>query len=615
MRAQKHSRLLFFNLLIVGFLLIYSLLALQTEPAAGLADTFHRQADSTAALFLPLVRQGASGVPAVSEPRLPDTYSSDQNDPPALPDAPQTGDCQSLIRFSNYTNDPVYVYWNRPDESDAFYKLLSSGRQYWQHTYFGNRWNIRDEQGRLIKSITATRCDNSFIDIYIGDLPACGRITTIALWDLTTEQPVPGYEALINGAVIPLAVLDNANLRVSVQEVIESIKFDLNGTTLISNVGPYSYPSPQQPWEPDAGVYTLVVEAYRQNDATSALCDQRRLTVQVGDSLTPVATMTPTPTVIPTVAPTTTVSTTPTPTATGPITPTATSTPTLTPTRTPSLCSGQVTELRLFNLATGRVVAAYNPLFDGVVIDLATLPDRFNLDIGASGSVESLTIQVNDALVVENFIPYRYPGGDITPWRPTPGIYTIRVVAYSQDNAEGFICDVKLIYLTFTNSMPTATPTPPLPPTLTPTPTLTPMPTVTPTPTATNTPEQPLAADCIGDWVWRDTNANGRQDNGEPGLAGLPVYIGLDQDGNGRLDRILASTATDSSGRYTFCALLPGSYLVEFGSVEGCINTADNQGSNDAVDSDARAGYGVSPLIVLSAGNADSTVDAGFICN
>ena len=281
MRAQKHSRLLFFNLLIVGFLLIYSLLALQTEPAAGLADTFHRQADSTAALFLPLVRQGASGVPAVSEPRLPDTYSSDQNDPPALPDAPQTGDCQSLIRFSNYTNDPVYVYWNRPDESDAFYKLLSSGRQYWQHTYFGNRWNIRDEQGRLIKSITATRCDNSFIDIYIGDLPACGRITTIALWDLTTEQPVPGYEALINGAVIPLAVLDNANLRVSVQEVIESIKFDLNGTMLISNVGPYSYPSPQQPWEPDAGVYTLVVEAYRQNDATSALCDQRRLTVQV----------------------------------------------------------------------------------------------------------------------------------------------------------------------------------------------------------------------------------------------------------------------------------------------------------------------------------------------
>jgi hypothetical protein len=49
--------------------------------------------------------------------------------------------------------------------------------------------------------------------------------------------------------------------------------------------------------------------------------------------------------------------------------------------------------------------------------------------------------------------------------------------------------------------------------------------------------------------------------------------------------------------------------------VNGCINTVDNQGSNDALDSDANPGYGVSPLIVLSAGNADSTVDAGFICN
>ena len=599
MRAKKHSQLLVLNLLIVGFLLVYTLLALQTEPAAGLADTFPRQADSTAALFLPLVRQGAGGVPAISEPRLPDTYPSDQNDPPALPEAPQTGDCQSLIRFSNYTNNPVYVYWNRPDETDVFYKLLGSGRQYWQHTYFGNRWNIRDEQGRLIKSITATRCDNSFIDIYIGDLPACGRITTIALWDLTTEQPVPGYEALINGAVIPLAVLDNANLRVSVQEVIESIKFDLNGTTLISNVGPYSYPSPQQPWEPDAGVYTLVVEAYRQNDATSALCDQRRLTVQVGDSTTPI------PTITPTLVPTTIGSTTPTPTSTVtlPITPTATITPTLTPTSTPSptttpsLCSGRVTDLRLFNLATGQVIAAYNPLFDGAIIDLAALPDRFNLDVGVSGLLESVTIQVNDALLVENFAPYRYPAGDITPWRPTPGIYAIRVTAYSQDNAAGFICDIKLIYVTFVNNAPTPTPT------------------VTPTPTATNTPPPPLAANCIGDWVWRDTNANGRQDNGESGLADLPVYIGPDLDGNGRLDRILASTATDSSGRYAFCALTPGAYLVEFDSVNGCINTLDNQGSNDALDSDARAGYGVSPLIVLSAGNADSTVDAGFICN
>lgn len=612
MQAKKNFRLLFLNLLAVGFLLIYGVVAFQTQVNASSAVPIPRQVDSTAALFLPVIRQGSNQLSLVNEPRLPDSYPSEQDNPPPLPEAPQTGACQSLIRFSNYTNYPIYVYWNRPDETDVFYKLLGSGRQYWQHTYLGNYWNIRDDQGRLIKSITATRCDNSFIDIYIGDLPACGRITSVALWDLTTNRAVPGYEAMTNGAVLPLDRVRNANLRVSVQEVIESIKFNFNGVTLISNLSPYSYPAPQQAWEPDAGVYTLVIEAYRQNDAQSALCDQRRLTLQIGDSTTPVATATPTGTVIvpvtatvtATATATATVSPTPTPTVTLPVTPTVTSTPTVTPTNTPSptmtpsLCSGRITDLRLFNLATGQVVAAYNPLSDGAVIALAALPERFNLDVGASGLVESMTIQVNDNLSVENFAPYRYPGGDIVPWQPTPGIYTIRVIAYSQDNADGFICDVKLLYITFVNNSPTVTPT------------------VTPTPTATNTPTPPsLDANCIGDWVWRDSNANGLQDGGEPGLAGLPVYLGPDQDGNGRLDRILASTTTGSTGRYTFCALTPGSYLVEFGSVAGCINTTDNQSSNDALDSDANPGYGVSPLITLNAGDANSTVDAGFICH
>lgn len=237
-------------------------------------------------------------------------------------------------------------------------------------------------------------------------------------------------------------------------------------------------------------------------------------------------------------------------------------------------------------------------MYDGAVIDLTALPERFNLDVGVSGLLESVTIQVNDDLIVENFAPYRYPGGDIAPWRPTPGVYAIRVVAYSQDHAVGVICDIKLLYLTFIPGAPTSTPTP------------TPTPTRTPTPT--NTP--PLAANCIGDRAWRDINADGLQDPGEPGLAGIQVYIGSDQDGNGRPDRILASMTTDRNGRYAFCTLSPGTYLIEFSAIVGCVNTIDNQGSNDAVDSDASMGYGISPPVVLSAGTANSTVDAGFVC-
>ena len=607
MRATKKFHLLILNLLTVALTLFYSLVAFQPVDAVGSTSVPLQTADPTTALFLPIISKVGSGTSIRNVPRLPDTYLSEQNEPPPLPDAPQTDACQSFVRFSNYTNYPIYVYWNQPDETDVFYKLLDTGRQYWQHTYLGNNWNIRDEQGRLIKSMTAARCDNTFVDVYVGDLPACGRITAVALWDLTTDRAIPGYEAITNGIVIPLEVLTNANLRVSVQEVIESIKFDLNGATLISNVGPYSYPAPQQPWQPEAGVYTLVIEGYRQNDAKSALCDQRRLTLQIGASTTPVATLTPTATgsLTPTVTPTLPLTATATPTLL--ITPTVTPTNTPSPTLTPPLCSGRITDLRLFNLGTGQVIAAYSPLADGAVVDLATLPEHFNLELGVSGLVESVTIQVNVSQIVENFAPYRYPGDDIVPWRPIPGFYTIRTVAYSQDEAAGLVCDIKLLTLTVINSGPTTTPTP--------TPTLSATPTVTVTPTATSTPTPPLAANCIGDWVWRDADADGIQADGEHGLAGVPVYLGPDADGNGRLDRILASTTTDSAGHYRFCALAPATYLVEFAAPDGCINTSENQGSDDAVDSDASAGFGISPLIVLPAGAANSTIDAGFVCN
>lgn len=605
MQKPKKKRSLVFILLVITVSLVCSLVALPADPVVGAARSGPLQVDDTAVdstpmIFLPIVSKEGNPTAVENEPRLPDSYPSEQDAAPPLPDAPQTSACQSLIRFANYTNTPIAIYWNGPDNTDVFYKLLESGRQYWQHTYQGNRWNIRDEQGRLIKSVTAVRCENTFVDTYIGDLPACGRITTVTLWDIPNDRAVSGYEALTNGAVIPFDKLPNTNLRIAVQEVVESIKFNLNGDVVISNLGPYSYPAPQQAWDPEEGVYTLVVDAYRQNDAQSALCDQRRLTLQIGDSSTPVATLTPTPTgsVGPTVTPTPPVVTTPTPTATATkVTPTSTVTPTHTasPTTTPTQCSGNVTGLRLINLATGQPIAGYNPLADGATIDLATLPANFNLEVGVSGALESVAITGNGTTVIENFAPYRFPAGDTTPWQPTPGSYTLRAVAYSQDNGLGIVCDNHVQFLTFIQSTPTATPTPTTTPTLTPTPVVGPY--------------------CIGDWVWRDSDADGVQDAGESGIAGVAVYIGRDADNNGRIDRILATTNTNSAGRYAFCSLAPATYLVEFGAAPGCINTWPNQGGDDALDSDASAGYGITPPIVLHAGEANSTVDAGYICN
>ena len=64
------------------------------------------------------------------------------------------------------------------------------------------------------------------------------------------------------------------------------------------------------------------------------------------------------------------------------------------------------------------------------------------------------------------------------------------------------------------------------------------------------------ASATIGDTVWSDDNANGKQDNGEKGIAGATVQLTL-PDGS------TADTTTNASGLYVFAALDGGTYRVE----------------------------------------------------
>ncbi len=59
---------------------------------------------------------------------------------------------------------------------------------------------------------------------------------------------------------------------------------------------------------------------------------------------------------------------------------------------------------------------------------------------------------------------------------------------------------------------------------------------------------------------WNDLNNNQKRDRGEPGLAGVTVY--LDLNDNGRLDAGDRSTTTNANGEYLFDNLTAGEYLV-----------------------------------------------------
>ena len=61
--------------------------------------------------------------------------------------------------------------------------------------------------------------------------------------------------------------------------------------------------------------------------------------------------------------------------------------------------------------------------------------------------------------------------------------------------------------------------------------------------------------------VFRDDNRNGAADAGEAGFASLSVYLF-----DAQRTRMLAATATDSAGRYSFAGIADGDYLVELAS-------------------------------------------------
>ncbi|KHD40680.1 hypothetical protein NC01_10405, partial [Streptococcus uberis] len=104
----------------------------------------------------------------------------------------------------------------------------------------------------------------------------------------------------------------------------------------------------------------------------------------------------------------------------------------------------------------------------------------------------------------------------------------------------------------------------------------------------------------IGDYVWEDTNKNGVQDAGEPGISGVTVTL-TNPDGT------TVITRTDLTGHYEFPGLEDGkTYTVTFETPKGYTPTTSNVG-DDASDSDGRT------VTVTINGADDMTLDSGFV--
>ncbi|NIL99290.1 MAG: hypothetical protein GTO62_19870, partial [Planctomycetales bacterium] len=89
----------------------------------------------------------------------------------------------------------------------------------------------------------------------------------------------------------------------------------------------------------------------------------------------------------------------------------------------------------------------------------------------------------------------------------------------------------------------------------------------------------------LGDFVWEDIDGDGIQDEGEPGMKGISVWL---YQGPTDALVLVGQTHTNSDGRYVFVDIMPDtSYQLKFHLSEGYGLTVANAGDDDNKDSDA----------------------------
>ncbi|MCH9651819.1 MAG: DUF11 domain-containing protein [Deltaproteobacteria bacterium] len=130
----------------------------------------------------------------------------------------------------------------------------------------------------------------------------------------------------------------------------------------------------------------------------------------------------------------------------------------------------------------------------------------------------------------------------------------------------------------------------------------------------------------LGNYVWFDTDGDGVQNEASTnGVNGVAVKLFVDdgdgtpepggQDGVPLQITVTANDEFGNPGFYLFEDLIPGTpYFVQFMLPPTATGfTTRNAGGNDTVDSDANTGNGTTPVVTLTPGEHNPTLDAGLV--
>lgn len=123
------------------------------------------------------------------------------------------------------------------------------------------------------------------------------------------------------------------------------------------------------------------------------------------------------------------------------------------------------------------------------------------------------------------------------------------------------------------------------------------------------TPNSPAGTARLGDRVWFDANADGIQDAGEPGVAGVTVTL-YNSGGTA-----IGTTATDANGYYQFINLAAATYSVGFSNLPAGYSLTSSTGTTTidaSTNSDVNPGTGRTANFAILSGQSLQGLDCGL---
>lgn len=557
-KIYRHLSLLVTLLLIGGMLL--------TPNAGQAAPVFQESGDDSAGkAYLPVI-----AVPGQAEtsaaPLTPDQYNSESEEAPTLAEGQvQSSTCSTYIKFTNSSSYSVKIYWINYSGGESLYKTLSAGSSYWQHTFYGHKWRVRDNAGNLLKSVTANSCSSIYVTIYNSDFPqptatptpVLGSIADRVWDDLNRNGLQDSGEPGISGVRVELWVDSDNNgshdTLVTSTTTNSSGNYSFTGlNTSKRYVVKFSLPTCNVFTTPNVGSNDAIdsdvtVFSYGGTDLISLTTNNNRTDVDAGmyNNCQPTAT------------------------------------PTKTPTPAPQL--GSIGDFVWNDLNRNGIQDAGEPGVANVTMQLKDCAQNVIRTVTTNGSgAYSFTGLSAGCYIIGIVVP---SGFQISPKAQgtNNNLDSDINIGNAMSDAINLGAGQNITNIDAGINQPVA-------------------PTATPTPT--NTPAPQLGS--IGDRVWNDFNRNGIQESGEPGVANVTVEL-KDCGGN-----VLRTTTTDGSGIYRFSNLAAGCYIVNVMLPSGFQFSPQDQGGNDSLDSDVNPATGMTNAINLGAGQNLDNVDAGI---